>query len=209
MSCNPYNLKDFNELTTPLNDIDLLSPFRATWGTVTADLMQQAISSVMGSIKWNKPKCWIPFNCLWNRPEIESIVVAYYNMAKKKQIPEYRYKSDLAKEVINEVAKVSLRNKEQVEEVLNYLYWGSIDKTGYISQKISLPVTSDYKKEEREMPEDYKKGTLESLFANITDTLGGVVDVTKWALIIGAVGVGAYALTQVNTTAKMLGKNDK
>ncbi len=206
MSCNPYNLNDFNELTTPLNDIDLLSPFRALWGTVTADLMQQAISNVMGNIKWNKLSCWIPFNCLWNRPEIESILVSYYNLAKKKQIPEYRDKSNTANSVIDEIAKVSLRPKEQVKQVLNYMYWGSIDKTGDVSQKISLPISSEYKQEMREIPPEYQKGTAENLFDKVGGAIGATTDIVKWALIIGAVGVGAYALTQVNTTAKLLGK---
>lgn len=201
---SPLNYPDCIQVPT-MSDVDLLSPIRATYGTIVGDKMQSAISNIMGRIKWNKPKCWVPFTCIWNRPEIESIVVAYYRMAKSKQIPEYRDKSSNANDVINEVAKVSLRPKEQVKEVLNYLYWGSIDKNSEISQIISLPISSEFKKEEREMPDEFKKGTLEDFVSTISGAIGTSVDVVKWGLIIGAVGVGAYALVQVNTTAKLLG----
>lgn len=202
---NPYNRPDCISVPT-LNDVDLMSPFRAMWGTATADLMQQAISNVMGRIKWNKLRCWVPFSCVFNRPEIESIIISYYNMAKKKQIPEYRDKSPDAQKVINEVAKVSLRSKEQTQLVLNYLYWGSIDGSNDVSQKISLPISSEYKKEEREVPEEYKMGTIEGVLDKVGGGVATAFDILKWGLIIGGVGVGAYALTQLNTTAKILGK---
>jgi hypothetical protein len=189
---NPYN----NCQQVPaLNDVEYL------WGKITRNEFAVAVGEVQLRWEWNHKSCIWTLSCP-HRDNYEAVISAYYNMASKKIIPEYRDKSADAQKVINEVAKVSLKDKQFVKDVLNYLYWGSIDKTGDISQKISLPITSEYKKEERDIPVEYQQ----TFSKTVTDTLGGLSTTLKWAGVIAAVGIGAYALTQVNTTAKLLGK---
>jgi hypothetical protein len=191
---NPYK-QDCLQVPA-MSDYPFKSQIEAIWGKSTGNDFSIAVTEVQKRWEWNNKSCILTFTCP-RRDAYESVISAYYNMAKKKQIPEYRDKSADAKKVIDEVAKVSLKDKQFVKDVLNYLYWGSIDKDREISQTISLPISSNYKKEDREVPPEYD----DSFGKQIADLFGGL----KWALLIGAVGVGAYALTQVNTTAKLLG----
>lgn len=193
---SPLNYPDCIQVPT-MNDYPFKSQIEAIWGKSTGNDFSIAVTEVQKRWEWNNKSCLLTFSCP-RRDVYEAVISTYYNLAKKKQIPEYRDKTADAQKVINEVAKVSLKDKEFVKTCLNYLYWGSIDKSGDISQKISLPITSEYKKEEREIPPEYD----DSFGKQIADLFGGL----KWVLVFGAVGIGAYALTQVNTTAKLLGK---
>jgi len=184
-----------------MSDYPFKSQIEALWGKTTGNDFSIAVTEVQKRWEWNNKSCILTLSCP-RRDVYEAVISAYYNLAKKKQIPEYRDKSAEAQKVINEVAKVSLQNETFVKQVLNYLYWGSIDGSQDISQAISLPVSSQTKSELREIPEEYKQ-TFGQTF---TDSLGGLSTTLKWAGIIAAVGIGAYALTQVNTTAKILGK---
>jgi hypothetical protein len=194
MNHNPFDIRYCS--AESLQDYPFKSQIEAIWGKSTGNEFSIAVTEVQKRWEWNNKSCILTFSCP-RRDAYESVVSTYYNLAKNKQIPEYRDKSADAQKVIKEVAKVSLKGETFVKDVLNYLYWGSIDNSGDISQKISLPISSEYKSEVREIPKEYNQ----TFGQTITDTLGGL----KWVILLGAVGVGAYALTQVNTTAKMLG----
>lgn len=184
-----------------MSDYPFKSQIEALWGKSTGNPFSIAVTEVQKRWEWNHKSCLITFGCP-RRDAYESVVSTYYNLAKDKLIPEYRDKSADAQKVIKEVAKVSLHGETFVKEVLNYLYWGSIDGSQDISQKISLPISSEYKSEIREIPAEYKQTFAQT----VTDSLGGLATTLKWAGVIAAVGIGAYALTQVNTTAKLLGR---
>ena len=173
----------------------------AIWGKITGNEFSIAVTEVQKRWEWNNKSCILTLSCP-RRDAYEAVISTYYNLAKDKKIAEYRDKSADANKVITEVSKVSGKGETFVKQVLNYLYWGSIDDTQDISQAISLPISSQIKSEYREIPEEYKQ----TFGQTVTDSLGGLSTTLKWAGVIAAVGIGAYALTQVNTTAKLLGK---
>lgn len=197
---SPLNYPDCIQVPT-MSDYAFEPQIEAIWGKITGNEFSIAVTEVQKRWEWNHKSCLIKFNCP-DRDAFANVVSTYYNMAKNKQIAEYRDKSTESQKVIKEVAKVSLHGETFVKEVLNYLYWGSIDGSQDISQKISLPISSEYKSEIREIPQEYKQTFAQT----VTDSFGGLATTLKWAGVIAAVGIGAYALTQVNTTAKLLGR---
>lgn len=197
---NPYNRPDCISVPT-VSDYPFKSQIEAIWGKSTGNEFSIAVTEVQKRWEWNNKSCIATFSCP-RRDAYEAVIATYYNLAKDQKIPEYRDKSVTAPQVIREVSKVSGKGETFVKDVLNQLYWGSIDDTQDVSQKISLPISSQTRSEYREIPEEYKQTFAQT----VTDSLGGLSSVLKWALVIGGVGVGAYALTQFNTTAKILGK---
>lgn len=197
---SPLNYPDCIQVPT-MNDYPFKSQIEAIWGKSTGNDFSIAVTEVQKRWEWNNKSCLLTFSCP-RRDAYEAVISTYYNLAKDKKIAEYRDKSTDANKVILEVSKVSGKGETFVKEVLNYLYWGSIDDTQDVSQAISLPISSQTKSEYREIPEEYKQ----TFGQTVTDSLGGLATTLKWAGVIAAVGIGAYALTQVNTTAKLLGR---
>lgn len=197
---SPLNYPDCIQVPT-MSDYPFKSQIEAIWGKSTGNDFSIAVTEVQKRWEWNNKSCLLTFSCP-RRDAYEAVISTYYNLAKDKKIAEYRDKSPDANKVILEVSKVSGKGETFVKEVLNYLYWGSIDDSQDVSQAISLPISSQTKSEYREIPAEYKQ----TFGQTVTDSLGGLATTLKWAGVIAAVGIGAYALTQVNTTAKLLGK---
>lgn len=197
---SPLNYPDCIQVPT-MNDYPFKSQIEAIWGKSTGNDFSIAVTEVQKRWEWNNKSCLLTFSCP-RRDAYEAVISTYYNLAKDKKIAEYRDKSPDANKVVLEVSKISGKGETFVKEVLNYLYWGSIDDTQDVSQAISLPISSQTKSEYREIPAEYKQ----TFGQTVTDSLGGLATTLKWAGVIAAVGIGAYALTQVNTTAKLLGR---
>lgn len=180
------------------------------WGIIANSYYERSIAKIVTAVNWNDGFfSWVSGKITWQ--EVATIINAYGNLVSNGEIPTYELRtipntnikalSETERQQL--IAKVSVKsgmNREYCERVLNQLYWYTRSGDIKFDGLLRPGNLSTYAKN-NVIPEDLKNVSMQD--SNIFTGFG----LPKWTgkAIIGVaiIGIGAYALTQVNTTYRL------
>ena len=176
------------------------------WGVVANSYYERSVAHIVTALNWNDGLWnWVSGTIDWR--DVATILNAYGNLVVDGKIQVYE-KEQLSKQqlqnIIEKVAKGSGYGEKIVERVLNQLYYYTKDETIKFDGLLRPANFSIYLK--NNVIPDHLKGSSKS--QNPDDNLWTVLGLPSWfGYALGGVvvvGLGAYSLTQINTTSKIL-----
>jgi|DEB0MinimDraft_10_1074344.scaffolds.fasta_scaffold04697_3 hypothetical protein len=176
------------------------------WGVIANSYYERTIAHLVTALNWNDGIWnWVSGSIDWR--EVASIVNTYGNLVVKKEIPIYDL-SKLTKEqqsnVVDKVSQGSGFNPKLTKRVLDQLYYYTKDGTIKFDGILRPSNNSLYLKN-NSIPDEYKNSSKsQDPDSNLFSAIGLPTWTGKAIVITAFVGLGVYALTQINTSAKIL-----
>jgi len=176
------------------------------WGVIANSYYERSVAHIVTALNWNDGIWnWVSGSIDWR--DVATILNAYGNLVVDEKVKVYE-KEQLSKsqlqDIISKVADASGYGKKLVERVLNQLYYYTKDETIKFDGLLRPSNNSLYLKN-NSIPDEYKNSSKsQDPDSNLFSAIGLPTWTGKAIVITAFVGLGAYALTQLNTSAKII-----
>lgn len=196
----------------PPDQYNYWQKIQALYGVLVANsYYETTVAKVTQAVNWNiSPWTYIFNKYTW--ANIGTILNTYMNLVESGKIPSYELRNipdrnikkltpKQQENVINQVSDNSGYDKKIVKSTLDQLYWYTQDKT--ITKDLMLRPQNKEKYVASGSGADATKDEQIS-GSNVFEGVGLPAWTGKAILVTAIVGGGAYVLTQLNTSAKIL-----